>query len=228
MGLHQVPDVNVIPDTGAVGGGVVVAEDAHMVPLAQGTLKDDGDQVGLGVVVLADAGIGVGAGSVEVAKGGIFDAVGLVTPAEKPLNGQLAAAIGVDGIGAVRLLNGLFLRLAVGGGGGGEHNALHAVVFHGGEDTGGPAHIVVIVFQGVGYALCHQRESGEVDDPVDAVLGKDLLQKVPVPQISLVEPGALYRLGVAGGQVVHHHHIIAPLHQKGHHMTADIAGPAGH
>ena len=27
MGLHQVPDVNVIPDTGAVGGGVVVAKE---------------------------------------------------------------------------------------------------------------------------------------------------------------------------------------------------------
>ena len=101
MGLGQVGDVDIVPDAGAVLGGVVVAEDGHRLPLAQGHLEDDGDEVGLRVVGLADLAGLVGAAGVEVPQAHIAQAVGLAHPVEHPLHRELCLAVGVGGMGGV-------------------------------------------------------------------------------------------------------------------------------
>ena len=42
VGLSQVRDVDIVPDAGTVLGGVVVAEDGDLLPLAVGHLEDQG------------------------------------------------------------------------------------------------------------------------------------------------------------------------------------------
>jgi len=102
------------------------------------------------------------------------------------------------------------------------------VVLHGGEHAHRSGDVVAVVFEGVGDALSHQGEGGEVDDPVNGELREQPVQEGPVPHIPHPELGPLHRLPVAGAEVVRHHHVIAPLHQQGHHVAADIAGAAGH
>ncbi len=54
VGTGQVVDVHVVAQAGAVGGGVVVSEDHHLLALSEGDLDGDGDEVGFGRVVFAD------------------------------------------------------------------------------------------------------------------------------------------------------------------------------
>ena len=90
-------DVDVVPHAGAVPGVVVVAVDGHLLPLAQGHLEDQGDEMGLGVVGLANLAGLVGAAGVKVPQAHIAQAVGLAHPVEHPLHRELCLAVGVVG-----------------------------------------------------------------------------------------------------------------------------------
>jgi hypothetical protein len=50
VGLSQVGDVNVVADTGAIGGIVVLSKDRDVGTLASGDLQHQGDQVGFRVM----------------------------------------------------------------------------------------------------------------------------------------------------------------------------------
>ena len=67
VALGQVHHVDIIPHAGAVGSGIVVAEDVDLLPLAHHGLGDVGHQVvGDAVGVLTDFAALVGAHGVEV------------------------------------------------------------------------------------------------------------------------------------------------------------------
>ncbi len=87
--------MDVVADAGAVGGGVVVAEDEDFFAAAEGDIEDEGDDVGLGLVSFA--AVGEGSGYVEVAERGVAEAVNLIEPAEHVLDEELGFAIGVGG-----------------------------------------------------------------------------------------------------------------------------------
>ncbi len=68
MGPREIVDVNVIADAGAVGSGVVVAEDGDGFLFPKRDLKNVGNQMRLGAMILS---VGFpGAGDVEIAKAG--------------------------------------------------------------------------------------------------------------------------------------------------------------
>ena len=83
VGVDEILHVDVVPDTGAVLGGVVGAEEGELLPLALGHLEDEGDQVALRPVILADGAVVPGSGHVEVAQGAELEAVGQVAPLER-------------------------------------------------------------------------------------------------------------------------------------------------
>ena len=229
VGLGQVGNMDVVPDAGAVGGGVVVPEDAHVVPLAVGYLEDNGDQMGLGVVGLADGAGDVGAGGVEVPQSHILEAVGLGHPAHHLLHGQLGVAVAVGGHGLVALQDGHPLRLPVGGGGGGEDDLVHPVLHHGLQEHHGAVEVVVIVLQRVGHALPHLGGGGEVDHALDVLRLEQGVQRPLVPDVQLIEPGlGVDRLPEAGEEVVRHHHVPARVDELVHRVGADVAGSAQH
>ena len=122
--------MDVVPHAGAVWRGIVLAEDADMLLPSQRRFHHQRDQVGFRLVILADACLRVGTGGIEVAQRRIADAIGSVTPFQHILDGQLCSAVGVGRLGAVALLDGLLLRLAVGGRRGGEHDLIHAMRLH--------------------------------------------------------------------------------------------------
>ena len=69
MGLREIGDVNVIADTGSVGGGVIDSEDFEMRPAAMDNLAGDFDEMRCDGAALSATTLRVGAGNVEVAKG---------------------------------------------------------------------------------------------------------------------------------------------------------------
>ena len=130
-------------------------------------------------------------------------------------------------MGGVRLQDGDVLRFAVGGGGGGEHDLIHAVGHHGLQQHLGAAQVVVVVLQGLCHALPHQGVGREVDDPLDGLFLKEHVTEGPVPDIPLIETGlGVDRLHVAGLQVVRNHHIHTVVNQLIRCVGADVAGPA--
>ena len=71
MALGQIHHMDIIPDAGAVGSGIVVAENVDLLPLAHHSLGDIGYQVvGDAVGVLADEAAFMSADGVEIAQQG--------------------------------------------------------------------------------------------------------------------------------------------------------------
>ena len=102
--------------------------------------------MGLRVVGLADLAGLVGAAGVEVPQAHIAQAVGLAHPVEHPLHRELGLAIGVGGMGGVRLQDGDVLRLAVGGGGGGKDYLVHPMLHHRAQQHHRSIKVVVVIF----------------------------------------------------------------------------------
>lgn len=172
MGLGEVGDVDVVPHTGAVGGGVVLAVDGDGFAPPERDLQHDGDQVGLGVVAFAQAR--VGAGDVEVAQAGRTDAVHARELGQCGVDGGLGGAVGVAGAdgGVLADLGGF--GFAVDGGGGGEDDACDAVGAHGLQQGQRAADVAVPVALGAGHRFGHHRAGGEVQHGLDSVAGEDV------------------------------------------------------
>src|SRR5690606_19669094 len=106
--------------TGAVGRGVVVAED---VQLRAAERRVDGarDQVDLRMMILAELSVRIRAGGVEVSKGRPAQSAGALEVRQRALHGELALAVRIDGLLWMGLGDGGLDRLAVGRARRGEH-----------------------------------------------------------------------------------------------------------
>src|ERR1700722_6934371 len=93
MCLGQVRNVNVVPDAGAVRGGVVLAKDLDVLSPAESDVKNKRDQVRLRLVRLSPAGNR--ARHVEIAQAGITEAMNTVHPGEHLLHQELRLSVGV-------------------------------------------------------------------------------------------------------------------------------------
>ena len=234
----QVDDVDVIAHAGAVGRGIVVAEDVDVVELAHGDLGNIGHEVvrdALGV--LADETALMGADGVEITQQHDVPAlVGRVEVAQHLLVHRLGTTVGVRGGLELGLLaHRHVVGLAVHRGRGGEHDVVHAVVAKRTGQLQGAPEVVLIVLDGLVDGLAHGLEGGEVDGPADGLLLKNAVEQRPVLHVSLVE-GADFLAGdaldalerdLAGvGQVVDHHDVVVGVEQLHAGVAADEAGAA--
>ena len=97
MGLGQVADVEVVPDAGAVRGGVVVSEDRQRPPQSGHGLSQEGHEVGRRAKgQLSDLSAGMGADGVEVPqqRDPEISTGRLVGVVEQGLAGLLGEAVG--------------------------------------------------------------------------------------------------------------------------------------
>ena len=189
----QVDDMDVVAHPGAIGGGVIGAEDPQAWQLAHRHLGDEGQEVvGDAVGVLADAAAGVGADGVEVAQQGDVPArIAKLQVGQDLLDEQLGATVGVGGRGGEILADGDAGRVAVDGGGGTEDQVAHPGVGHGAAQAEGSANVVVVVLKGDLGGLAHRLEPGEVDDGVERPLlvAEDRRQGRLVAQVDAGESG---------------------------------------
>ncbi len=118
MRCHQIADVNVIANAGAVRRIIVATEHLKFVALAERGLARHLDQVcGLGCR-LAGAPFGVGPGHIEVAQGNVVEVViGRRAVAQHPFCHQLGRTIRRDRRQIDAFIDGIGIRDAINGGG---------------------------------------------------------------------------------------------------------------
>ena len=233
----QVHHVDVIPDAGAVGGGVIVAEHMELLQPTGGHAGDIWQQIiGDALGQLTDQAGGVGADGVEIAQqhhrqlrvGG-----GLIP--EDLLNHIFRPAVGVGAAGGHLLGKGDALRYAVDRGGGTEHDGVDVVVGHGLQQRQGGVQIIAVVFQRQLHRFAHGLEAGEVDDGVEIVLLEHLLQRGTVGHVHPVKgrgaagdaADAVRYVRGAVAEIVGNDHVIAGLEQLHRRVRADKTGAAG-
>ena len=238
MTLGKIHHMDVVPDTGAVRGVVVVAEYGQLFPAAHCHLGDKGHQVvGDASGILADASALMGADGVEIPQQA--DAPVLVGKGDagKDLLGHvLRPAVGVGAAAGTAVFpQGHPVVRGIDRRGGGEDQILAARFPHDlGEHQGG-IQVVVIVRPGLADALAHGLQPREVDHAADFVFRENPAHQVFIPHVSPVKaqglagdlPHPVQRLGVGIAQVVHHGDFIAGIQQLHAGMGADIAGAAG-
>ena len=239
MAAGQVHDMDVVADAGAVGSGVVIAEDMDLFQLAHSHLGDVGHEVvGDAVGVLADEAGLVGADGVEVAQQShVQGGVSLADIGEDALGESLGGAVGVGGGTHGEVLGDRHTGgVAVDGGGRAEHEVVAVVPAHHIQDDQRAVEVIVVVFDGLGHALANGLIGCELDDRRDVgTLGEDLLHILVFGHIGLIEAEVLagdlldplqhHRRSVI--VVIGHHHIVASVQQFDAGVAADVACAAG-
>ena len=239
MAAGQVHDMDVVADAGAVGSGVVIAEDMDLFQLAHSHLGDVGHEVvGDAVRVLADEAGLVGADGVEVAQQShVQGGVRLADIGEDALGHGLGGAVGVGGGTHGEVLGDRHTGgVAVDGGGGAEHEVMAVVLAHHIQDDQRAVEVVVVVFDGLGHALADGLIGCELDDRRDVgTLGEDLLHILVFGHIGLIEAEVLAgdlldAVEDHGGciiVVVRHDDVVAGIQELDAGVAADVACAAG-
>ena len=237
MGLGEVGYVDVVAEACAVGGGVVVAEDAEALALANGGLGYEGDQiVGHAAGKFADEGAGMRSDGVEVAEGDAVHAVRCNAVAQEVLAHLLGVAVGRRGGLAGRLLGdrGLFGLTVHGGGGGEEH--VGAVLPGGLQNVKERTEVVLVVHERLGDRFADGLECGEVDDGVDVILVEKPVHGGGIAEIYVFEGQLAAEYGadalvvgfVTVGHVVGDDYVVACLRKLHGNVASDKSGSAGH
>ena len=226
VGLAQVHDVDVVADAGAVGGGVVAAEDGDVGAAPGCGLQHQGDEVGFGVVAFAQFAFGVGAGGVEVAQAYGLESEGAVVAGQGLFHHPFGDAVGVDGARGVGFVDGHVVGLAEEGGGGREDEALDVVRDHGVEQVEGVAEVVAVVEVGPRHRFAHLDGGGEVHDAGKGMAPEELVECGAVGKVGLDEFAADDGVAMAGGEVVEGDDLMACGAQQLDHVRADVAGAA--
>jgi hypothetical protein len=224
--VGEVLHVDVVAHGGAVGGGVVGAEDLDGLALAEGDFQNVGDEMGFDAVVFAAAR--AGAGGIEVAEDDGFDPVDRAEPVEDAFEGEFGFTVGVDGTLGGGLVDRDGFRNPVGGAGGGEDDLRHPGGDHRFEEAQSAADIVPEIFAGVLHGLADEGEGGEVDDGLGPLLPHGAGERGCILQVGDHEPGPrVDRLAVTFGEVVDDDDLMAGVAERFDADAANVAGATG-
>lgn len=239
MSLGQIDDVDIVANTGTIGGGIVHPKDGEMLPATDGDLSDVGHEiVGDTSGILADLTGSVGAARVKVAEDeDVPLGIGLVQIAQKLLDEELGASVRVCGADLSVLRDGHLLDHPVDGGRGGEYKILAVVLGEQVEEVEGAGEVVVVVADRLLDRLSDGLEPRKVDAGEERELREDGLEVCEVEQVNLTEDDEVRLAGdVADAdkrllgrvvKVVDDHDLVAGLDELEDGMRADVAGTAG-
>jgi hypothetical protein len=193
--IGNVEDVDVIADAGAVGRGIVRAENFELRKETEGGVENLGDEVGFHAVGFA--AFGGSASGIEIAESGIVEAgIGAIV-GEDFFEAKFGLAIGIDGVFGVIFGDGDGVRLAISGGGRREDEFFHPVASYGVEKIDASGDVGGVESAGFADGFGDQSLSGEMHDGVDLVSGKDCFDFGADPEVGPAEDG----LGRHGGGV---------------------------
>ena len=227
MGVGQVLDVDVVAHAGAVGRGVVGAEDRHVGALTDRDLAGHFGQQGRLRCRLADSAARVRARDVEVAQRHVAQGVDGGDVAQHPLRHEFRGAVRIDRRRR-RVFGGFAVAWnAIDGGRRGEHHVLDARAQRVLEQRSAGAGVVAVVFQRVGDGLGHDGVRREVHDGVDVEAREQLRQHGRVAGVADHELAVQHRLAEARRQVVEHDDVLAGLAELANDVRADVAGSPG-
>jgi len=195
VGIGDIEDVDVVADAGAVGRGVVRAEDFDVGNNALSGIENFRNEMGFDAMMFA--AIGGGAGGVEIAESGVLEAsVGTVVR-ENFFEAEFGFAVGVDGIFGMIFGDGDGVRFAVGGSGGRENEFFYAVASYGVEKIDACGDVGGVERAGFADGLGDQSFACEMHDCVNGVLAEHFFDLGSDAKIGFVEG----RFGRDGGGV---------------------------
>ena len=88
--------------------------------------------------------------------------------------------------------------------------------------------VVAVIAERIAHRVGNDDGSGEMNDRVDVVVADDCRDERLIAALADNQRNARRNRPIeAGRQVVEHHHALAGVAQRVHHVTADIAGAAG-
>jgi len=239
VGLGQIADVEVVPDAGAVRGGVVIPEDRQRPPQSGHGLGQEGHEVGRRAEwQLSDLGAGVRADGVEVPQQrdpeiSTGRLVGLV---EQGFTGLLGESVGRGGgQDGGRLGDREVFGLPVDGAGRAEDQMPDPVATEQSGETGRAANVVVDVLLGLFDAfpdgLVRRKMDGAMNRPFQDgghCVGVSAIDTVPFDLPVEDAPDAVDDLFPAVSEVVHEDGVIAGLNEGDSGVGADETGASGH
>src|SRR5580698_4911715 len=112
MGPSQIADMDIITHAGAIGSGVIGAENRGMFGAAKGDLQHPGDEMRLRPMGFAFIRI-CGAGGVEISQAGIVQAVNTVEPGQHAFDQELRFAISIGWLNGIVFFDGSTFGVSV-------------------------------------------------------------------------------------------------------------------
>ena len=223
--LREVEDVDVIPDAGAIGSGVVGAENGDILFLAEGDFQNVRDKVCFDAVIFAKSE--ACACCVEVPEGHVFDPMDFIEPAEHLFKHQLRFAVGIDRALGQGFVNGHSVRCAEGGACGGEYDFFYPAAHHRFQQVQASGDVVSEIFNRIGHGFANKRIGGEVHHGIRLGVGEGVCDLGRVVQVSLDEfcSGVERRL-VAFSEIIKNIHLMACVEQFFNANASDVPGSA--
>src|SRR5271154_3832449 len=226
MSFGEIAYMDVVANAGAIGSGVIMAEDLDVLAQAEGDIEHQGNDMRLGLVRFAARPVGVDhrAGDVEVTETGVAQAVDLIDPSEHMFDEKLRLAISIGGLEPGVFADGHAFGVAVNGGGRGEDQPVDLFRDHGFEQAEGGRGVAAEIDLGMFHAFAGFDQGGEVHDSVEGTGSEDAFELGAVGNVALNEFGAR-RKQVAPGvtEVVVDDHFVTFVQQRVCDRPADVA-----
>jgi hypothetical protein len=197
-----------------------------MRPAAGRHLQDQRQQMGFRLVAFAEFALGVGAGGVEVAQTRRLQSVGAVVVLQHLLDEPFAAAVGIDRLFRVCLVDRHVRRLAEDRGGGGEDEATDAVRAHAIEQGLRRGHVVAVVPGRIGHRFADLDEAGEMHHCRRLCFGQHGIDEGRIADVADMQWCAPRCVATAAGKIVRDGDFEACLPQALDHVRADVTGAA--
>ena len=181
--------MDIVPDAGAVFGGVIGPVDVDPLPFAQCCQQAKRNQVGFGSMVLAQAALRVGAGDIEIPQdnGGkpLRGLGGFRQIANSLFDHQFGMPVGIDrALRAVLTDGDMFgIRFAVSGAGAREHQTGNPGLSHGRQQCQAASHIVFVIHQRPFTAFAHIGVGRKMHHCLYVVLLERVCQLVDIPNV---------------------------------------------
>ncbi len=230
MGHGQILHVDVVADAGTVGSVVVRSEHFEDRPPAARGLDREGNEVALGPVVLAQIALLVGTCGVEVAEVDVANPVCQLEVTEHAFEDELGAAIGIDGVLRVLLVDGNAKRIPERGTAGRKEDRGNSVSRHGREKVEPPGHIDPVVRSRIAHRLSHVGFGAEMKHGVEGLAREQGVENVAygrLAQIGAHELGAPHGRHVPGAQIVEDDDALVAFEEITNDVGADVARAAG-
>jgi hypothetical protein len=228
MGRGQILDMDIIPDSGTIGGGIIGTENGNRRAFAQGRLATDLDKVGRLLDTLPHTCQGVGSGNVKIAKRDIAEAMGQGHVPQHPFAHKLGGTVGVYGQGWRIFRGTAALRHTVHGRGTGKDKLLNTGPHARLEETKGIAGIVSIIVERQTYRLRGNDRCGKVKNGRYSEVPKRFLETCLIGKFRYDQLFTMNKcVSRAGRKIVKNDWTIPGLGKLPDNMSSYVPGSAG-
>ena len=189
MAFGKVHHMDIVPDTGAVGGGIIIAEDRKLFQFTNSHLCHVGHEVvrNTGRIFTDEAGR-MSTDGVEITQE--HDAPLRIRDSltfQDLFDHILGPAIGIGAARGRHILTvGHGILVAVNGGGRGKDDLFDAMGLHNLTEGEGGIQVVAVIQEGLGNAFTHSLQAGEMNDAVKVVFRENTVHSRLVRHIRFV------------------------------------------